>query len=709
LSFSQVHCRIAAIAFVLPASCDLFAQSAGDAVTVTGTRVERPSMEVPASIDRVEAEDIRFARPQINLSESLGRVPGIVVQNRQNYAQDLQISSRGFGGRSTFGVRGLRLITDGIPASFPDGQGQVSHFDLSSAQSIEVLRGPFSVMYGNAAGGVINLTTESGASYGEGGTAAGAELSLGSFGTSRAGVKAGGRNGGTDWILSTSHFHTDGYRQHSAADRDLLNAKISLAPSPGASLTLVANSFNSPEVQDPLGLTRAQLSADPRQVDPNAITFNTRKTVSQSQAGAAYMQRFSDWTLNAAAYAGHRDVRQYLAIPLTPTGQNATTSSGGVVDLDRDYGGATLRLTREVAFFDRPLTLNIGGEAERMVERRKGFINNNGGLTDLKRNEDDYVTSIAAYAQAEWRPAERWIASAGVRANTVAFKSSDYFVLPGTANLDDSGSRNYAATTPFAGLLYRITPAASVYVNAGRGFETPTFAEIAYKSSTTASGLNFGLNAARSRHLEVGVKALIAERLRVNAALFDVMTHDEIAIATNSGGRATFRNAGRTHRGGFELGAEATLPHGFEAYLAWTLLEAKFLDTFTTASGTPAQIVTVASGNHLPGVPSSMLYAEMRWRHAPSGFTAALEYQHKSRVFADDFNSQSADAYGVVNFAAGFVQRAGAWRFSEYLRLDNLANKRYVGSVVVNDANLRFYEPAPGRNYMIGAQAKLGF
>ena len=257
------------------------AQAQSDVITVTGTRVERPSLETPASIDRVAADDIRFARPQINLSESLGRVPGISVQNRQNYAQDLQISSRGFGGRSTFGVRGLRLITDGIPASFPDGQGQVSHFDLSSAERIEVLRGPFAVMYGNAAGGVINLMTESGARYGDGRAAAGAELSLGSFGTWRGGVKAGGKEGNADWILSTSHFHTNGYRQHSDADRDQLNAKLGLALGQDSSLTLVGNWFDSPDTQDPLGLTRAQMAADPRQVAATALTFDTRKTASQ--------------------------------------------------------------------------------------------------------------------------------------------------------------------------------------------------------------------------------------------------------------------------------------------------------------------------------------------------------------------------------------------------------------------------------------------
>lgn len=674
-----------------------------DAVTVTGTRVERPSMEVPASIDRVEGEDIRFARPQVNLSESLGRVPGIVVQNRQNYAQDLQITSRGFGARSTFGVRGLRLIVDGIPASFPDGQGQVSHFDLGSAHSIEVLRGPFAVMYGNASGGVINVVTESGASYGEGKTALGTEFSLGSFGTWRGGLKAGGRDGNVDWIVSTSHFHTDGYRQHSSAEREQLNAKLNLPVGASSSLIVVANVFASPDTQDPLGLTRAQMAADPRQVVANALTFDTRKSQAQQQLGAAFAHKFSGWTLNAAVYGGHRDVRQYLAIPLGT--QAAATHSGGVIDLDRDYGGASLRLTRDTSLLGRPLNVTFGGEYERMAERRLGFINNNGSIAGLKRDEDDYVTSAAAYAQGEWRFAESWIALAGLRANRVVFRSSDYFVAAG--NGDDGGRKSYGATTPAAGILYRLSPSASLYANYGRGFETPTFAELAYR--TAGAGLNFGLDASRSRHLEAGVKAIIGGRLRLNAALFDIATRDEIAIESSAGGRATFKNAGRTHRGGIELGANASLPLGFEAILAWTRLEAKFLDTFRSVAGTPAVAVTVPAGSRLPGVPRSSLYAELRWRHAPSGFAAALEFQHKSRVWVDDRNSEAADASNVANIAASFTQRSGNWRFSEFVRVDNVTNRRYAGSVVVNDGNLRFYEPAPGRTSVIGVLAKLGF
>lgn len=654
-------------------------------------------MEVPASVDRVEAEDIRFARPMVNLSESLNRVPGISVQNRQNYAQDLQISSRGFGGRATFGVRGLRLIADGIPASFPDGQGQVSHVDLSSAQSIEVLRGPFAVMYGNASGGVINVVTERGVP-----PFASADLSFGSFNSSRIGLKVGGAVAGGDGIVSTGLFHTDGYRQHSAADREQMNAKLAL-PLGGGNLTMVANVFASPETQDPLGLTRAQMSADPRQVAATALQFNTRKSAAQNQLGANYEMRLSDWTLTTTLYGGHRDVRQYLAIPLAT--QAAPTHSGGVVDLGRDYGGVSARLARDFTLLGGPFTLSFGGDYETFTERRQGFINQNGDIGGLKRNEDDYVSQSGLYAQAEWRFAERWIAVAGVRSSSVEFKVSDYFIAPG--NGDDSGRKKYSAVTPSAGLLYRLTPSTSLYVNAGRGFETPTNTELAYRLG--GSGPNFNLNASRSEHLEAGIKAIVGERLRVNAALFDIGTDDEIAIESNSGGRATFKNVGRTGRKGMELGGTAFLPYGFEAALAWTRLEAKFLDSFTSVANTPAVVVNVPAGSTLPGVPRAVFYGELRWRHAPAGFTAALEFLHKSRVWVDDRNSEAADSYGIFSAAAGFMQQQGNWRFSEYLRVDNLGDKRYTGSVVVNDANLRFYEPAPGRNYVVGVQAKLGF
>jgi iron complex outermembrane receptor protein len=690
--------RIACCLALLCAPALALAQQSSDeeAVTVTATRNERPNLEVPASIDRVYGDEIHLDRQEVNLSESLGAVPGIVAQNRQNYAQDLQISSRGFGARSTFGIRGLRLLVDGIPASMPDGQGQVSHVDLGSTEKIEVLRGPFSVMYGNAAGGVINIFTQSGSSAP--GFAATAEG--GSFGTWRAGLKAGGHSGSDDWLASTARFETDGYRDHSSARRDDVNTKLRFGLGTPTTVTVVANYFDSPDVLDPLGLTRAQVQADPRQAGNNAIAFDTRKSVLQNQIGGTLEHRFGDNTFSATLYGGDRTVRQYLAIPLVF--QLSPTSSGGVVDLQRSFGGAGLRLAHDATLGGRPLTLNVGAEYEVQDEHRRGYINNFGDMTNLKRDEDDSVTGTGIYAQAEWRPTDRWIANVGVRANRVAFDSVDhYVVLP--LNPDDSGSRTFDATTPTAGLLYRITPTASAYVSYGQGFETPTLAEMAYKPGG-GTGLNYGLEPSTSHHWETGIKALFASDLQVNFALYDIQTQNEIVVDTNVGGRATYVNAGRTHRSGAELGASATLPYDIRAMLAWTLLEATFEDTFSTpASG------TVAAGNVLPGVPRNSVYGGLRWSHVPSGFNVLFEAQYRSRVAANDANTEFTDAYAIANLAAGFLQRAGGWQLSEFARVDNMFDKAYVGSVIVNASGGQFFEPAPGRNYTFGVQARHGF
>jgi len=639
-----------------------------DAVVVTATRVPQPSLEIPASVDRIYAEEIREGRAQVNLSESLGRVPGIVVQNRQNYAQDLQISSRGFGARSTFGVRGIRLIADGIPATMPDGQGQASTFALGSAERIEVLRGPFSALYGNAAGGVIAIDTEDPPAA----TTVEPSLSLGSYDTWKTALKLGGRNA----VGEVSRFDTGGYREHSAATRDQLNAKLKLKD-----LTLVANSLRQPDAQDPGGLTRAAFEADPRQASPTAEPFNTRKTVNQDQAGLRFQHRLGgSRSLEATAYAGQREVRQFLGFA-----GDFGLSSGGVVDLDRSYGGGALRF-----FTGETARLSAGLEYERMEERRKGFVNDNGVAGALRRDEDGVVDSTDLFAQAEWRFAERWSAHGGVRTSRVEFRTSDYFI--GGANPDDSGARRYSATTPVAGLVFRPTQLLSVYGNVGRGFETPTFAELAHQN--TGSGLNFALQPAKSRHAEIGAKAVLSNLARAGVALFDIEVTDEIVVDVNAGGRTTFKNAGRTERRGLELAAETLLPGPWDAQLAFTRLEATFEDPTN-------------AGKLLPGVPRTQAYASLRYRR--ESYYAQLEAVRRSRVPVNDANAQFADAYAVANLAAGLVQRGERWRLTEFVRIDNLADRNYAGSVIVNEGNSRFYEPAPGRNYLLGAQAALQF
>ena len=665
-------------------------------VVTSATRTARDSFDLPVAIDSVDKFVIQEDRPQINLSEVLNRVPGIATLNRQNYAQDLQISSRGFGARSTFGVRGIRLISDGIPATSPDGQAQAASFNLGAAERIEVMRGPFSSLYGNAAGGVIQLFTADAPPE----PTLGASLVGGSYGTYKAATQFGGQWADLNYSLDAARFHSDGFRDHSTVTRDMSNAKFKLPIAAGA-LTVVVNAFDQPETQDPLGLTRSQVVANPRQADVVASTFNTRKSIRQNQLGVIYDLSAGRNDFQARTYVGDRQVTQYLS--LSAAAQAPATSSGGVVDLDRGYEGMGLRLTRRVIEGDRPLTISIGADYDRQAEHRRGFLNNSGAVGALKRDEDDTVYNADTYAQVEWKFASRWSATAGMRHSRVYFNSKDYFIRAGNGN--DSGAVSFNKTTPAAGVVFKVSPALNAYANFGRGFETPSFAELAYRAGGV-TGLNFALQPSTSLHREIGVKAKVGAA-RANLAVFRIDTNDEIVVNNAAGGRTDYRNASQSRRKGAELSVDAALGRGFEAYLGYTWLDAHFTLPFVT--GTGAAATTVPIGSRIAGVPAYSLFGELIWRHSPSGFHAGAELRMAGKIYVNDPNVAASDAYTIGSLRAGFEQRRAKWRFVEYVRVENITDRQYVGSVIVADANNRFYEPSPGRNYLLGLNAQLSF
>jgi iron complex outermembrane receptor protein len=665
-----------------------------DPIVVTATRTEERAFDLPVAIDSVGAARIQQDQLQINLSESLSRVPGLVVQNRWNYAQDLQISSRGFGARASFGARGIRLFQDGIPATMPDGQGQTGSFSLASAQRIEVLRGPFSTLYGNAAGGVIAIFTEDGPQT----PTAQAQGIGGSYGTWNAITKLGGETHGVNFVVAANHFETEGYRDHSEASRDQFNTKLKFMLDSDTRVTLIGNTLYQPEALDPLGLMRAQWQANPRQVDPAATSFDTRKTVGQQQGGATIERSVgADTTLRLTGYAGHRAVRQYLA--LSGIGD---TSSGGVTDLDGNFGGIDARVTTRFMVAGGPLSLTVGAAYDRQEQARKGFVNNNGALGALRRDEDDTVHDQDVYAQAEWSPLASLSLLAGARYSDVRFASEDHYIT--ATNPDDSGRIAYSHASPVAGVVWHAAKDANIYANWGEGFETPTFIELAYRNAGT--GLNFALRPAISRSTEIGVKAYVFGTHRVNLAAFSINTTNEIVVDAATGGRTTYKNAGKTRRRGVEAQWEGALGGGFTAYAAYTYLSATFAADTTT--GAPPQLVK--AGSRLPAVPANSAYAELAWTRADwSSFSAALEFQYADKLYVNDRNSDAAPSYSVVNARAGFEQRMDMWTLREFVRVNNLADRNYVGSVIVGDTNGRFFEPAADRNFLVGVSVNARF
>jgi iron complex outermembrane recepter protein len=671
-------------------------------VVVTATRIAEDSRDLPVSINRVDAQTIQSGQLQVNLSESLVTVPGVSAQNRQNYAQDLQLSVRGFGARSNFGVRGVRLYSDGIPGTMPDGQGQFSQFDLSSADHIEVLRGPFSALYGNSSGGVISIFTEDA----KPGYLYGAEVEYGAFNTQRYDLTTTGDNGAVNYVVDTSHFQTDGYRVHSDAQRNLFNAKLSLAPSDTSKLTIVGNAIETPFTQDPLGLTRAQLEANPTQAGVNAIAYNTRKNLDQEQLGVAYENKLSVTDeLFATTYTGHRGTEQFQAIPMA---QEANPlSPGGVIDLDRAYWGIDLHVADQRSVAGTPLLLVAGLNYDDLAETRKGYLNYVGTETGvqgaLRRYETNYVYDFDQYLQAQWDPAARWRLIAGVRNSLVDVTSHGHLAV-----IDGADSEvHYSAVNPVAGVTYRATEAVNIYGSYGKGFETPTLNDLAYRSvDGSLPGLNLGLKPARSDNYETGIKAG-NDRVRADLAVFYIKTRDELAVLQNSAGRAVDQNIGETTRRGLELGTEANFTGGFSGRLVYTYIRAVVQQPYFTCVTTPCNPLApgppppsyqlVPAGSYLPALARNALYAGVTWRYAPLGFSTTLDTVGRSRIYVNDRNSDAADGYWVVNLRAGFEQETTHWRFSEFARLDNLADRAYVGTVIVNETNSRFFEPAPGR------------
>jgi len=651
--------------------------------TILGTDPAAANDRLPSASSHIDSDQISPYSLGANLSESLQRSPGILALNRQNYAQDVQISSRGFGARAQFGVRGVRLIQDGIPLTMPDGQGQPALFDLDGMQYFDVLRGPLSALYGNASGGIIQGFTEAAPLH----PTLDSRSAIGSDNLWRSRLKYGGQHGDLSINANVSRLETDGYRDHSKAQRDMANLRLGWNIDDASSLTLLLNSLDQPETQDPLGLDAAALDEDREQAVARAEEYKTRKTVRHNQAGLNYQRRLSnDDQLTVMVYGGQRYVEQYLAFA-----GDGEFSGGGVIELDRKFGGGELGWQRDTSLFSLPVQLAAGITYGYQGEGRKGFINNNNGdKGGLKRDEFNQVDSKEAYLISTWALTDQWSLTAGVRHSRVELESDDDFLSDGS---DDSGNVDYQQTTPALGISYQWSPALTLYSAAGQGFETPTFQELAYRPS--GSGLNFDLQPSESRNAEVGFK-LRQGNTRVDAALFYTRVEDEIVTGVKqvTSDRSTYANAGKSSRRGLELAVEQRFAYDLNAYLAYTYLDAEF-DQYTDGNGNDF------SGNSLPGVPRHSLYAELAW--APdNGFSTALEAQSLSQRYATDENQSKAPGYAVFNWRAGYRQELGSWALEPFARVDNLADKQYIGSLIVNDTRERYYEPAPERNWLVG-------
>ncbi len=670
-------------------------------VVVTATRIEQNSFDLPVAIDVVGKKDIQDGQLQMTLSESLIRLPGITAQNRTQSAQDPQISSRGFGSRSSFGVRGIRVYVDGIPLTMPDGQGQPGVVDLSAIKSIEVMRGPFSALYGNSSGGVIQMLTEDAPKTPEiSGTAM-----YGSYDTNRQVLNAASTSENIEYMLNVSNFRTDGYRDHSKADKQAATAKFKINFNENTKLTTLVNWFEQ-DAEDPLGLPRIAVTGaaaapsafnDSKGVPNAANNANTRVSRNHAQIGFNLEHAFNaNNTLNLMTYVGTRENLQILAT--NSQGTNARAS-----EISREFYGADLRWDNKGDLGSMPYNVSFGLNYGKSEDARldRNILSAGLPISTLNRDEDNIVDNFDQYIQGKLSVTDKVDLHLGARHTKVNLEVRDKLL---TVFGNNSGSVEYKKTTPVIGATWKVTPSLNLYANYGRGFETPTFIEAAYGVLSAGATPNLNLKPSESRNYEIGTKAFIGDNTQVNLNLFRITTDDEIVIKqTDAANRSLYANANKTKRTGAELSIDSQFSNNISTYFSYSLLNAKFDSDFAGASG------LVASGNKIPGTYRSQIYGEVAWKYTPWGFSTALEGRHNSKVYVNDINTDTAPSYTIFNLRAGFEQNFANWNFKEFLRVENMFDKDYIGSVRVNDANLRFFEPAADRNYLLGLSASYKF
>ena len=683
---------------IIFASCGVRAQSEPDDVAkldeveVLGTQI--PLSNFPGAVTVVDGVTLREAQRRVSLSESLARVPGITVLDRQNYAQDLQVQSRGFGARSTFGIRGIKLIVDGIAASAADGQGQAGSFPLDSLDRIEVLRGPLALQYGNAAGGAIVAHTDL-----ENRRGANVNFWVGNHDSYRvtAGVDGESEDKSWLWRFDANRFATNGERAHSAALRSQLNVVTQWMPRDGERFRLVVNSLSQPETQDPLGLIRQALSADPHGTDAAAILFDTRKSIENHQLALQWERDYAPgrraW-INT--YHIERDVLQFLALPLGA--QIPASSAGGVIDLGRRSDGFNIGHQ----WSGTRGAFSLGFEAGELEEARRGYENfsdNQLGVRGrLRRDEVNHVVNNEVYAIGDWRPSPGWSLLGAVRHSRLRFESDDGYFAPN--NGDDSGGVEYRETSFSIGAA-RSFANGEIFASIGRGFETPTVTELAYLPDGGA-GFNFGLAPAHFVSSEMGARWR-HKNFQTSFALYRVSGEDEIVPADSRGGRASFANAGRTSRVGIEMGLSGELGASWSYALAANWIHARFDESYCYQVFVNGSNLTriVEEGNRVPGIPRADAYAELMWRSADDAWGAAIEARISDTIAVDDRNTDFAN--GNARFALRMDWRpakSNGWH--AFIRVDNVFDRQYVGSVIVNEGNSRYFEPGAGRGFTLG-------
>jgi iron complex outermembrane receptor protein len=681
---------------LLVAVADVQADTLLDETVVTASRSEQTIFDAPGSIDSVNRERIEASGPQINISESLGLVPGINVANRNNYAQDLQISIRGFGSRAPFGVRGVRLMVDGLPQSLPDGQGQTSQFAASSTSRIEVLRGPLAALYGNASGGVIQAFTRDPSEK--------PELTVTGYAGSdelyRSSIQYSETRGDYGLVFDYGALSSDGFRQYSAAERHHINTKL-VKKGEGSKTTFILNALDQKKSEDPGSRNLTNFQSRP--YDADTLNFSNR-------AGKKFVQSIAGLVNESGTQAaGVLTLRAHFS---TRDLENPTRSDATFILIDRIQHGVGADYQRQVSSLGVPLMLSLGAEFDHVKDDRKVRSNTAGSATgNLRRNEDNLARNVGIYIRGDWLLGEALSLTTGLRLTEVRLQVKDYFQDDG----DGGGSRTYSGVSPMIGLVRHLDSEQNLYVNVGQSFETPTLNEVLYTPNGNAAGLNrfYGLDPALSRQVEAGWKWRGGERRYLTASVFLTRTKNDIVPYYLSATGTPWQNVD-TERKGLELGGQWSWSSNLSSAISATWLSSNYKESAVIYGTSSSFTSTVTGGENLPNIPSDRIQFELSYRSSEMAkknmpvLQSTLELILVGEIYVRSNNTEKTSRYSLANLSLSVNKAVGQGFITGFLRVDNLTDKLYAASTIGDQEFGRYYEPGAPRNWLLGVKYSVG-
>ncbi len=654
----------------LIAQTDTLSSQNIQSITITATRLSSDQYRMPLAITVLNKNQLQSVQQQLSIHDVLATVPGVFVQNPDNFSQDLRISIRGFGARAAFGIRGIRIITDGISESTPDGQADVDNIDAGALQSMEVLKGASSALYGNASGGIIYLKTEEPMSP----PVAEVQVVQGSYGFQRYQAKLATRWGKVGTFLSVGYNRSDGYREHANMRQLIVNNKWVVDFSTKTVFRLLLNYGNSPQAEDAGGLTAEQVKIDRRQARPQNLQFDAGESVEQGRAGAIVEHRIDD--RQRLTLRGFVTVRRF--------DNRLAFQNGGVVEINRLFGGGGIQYELNNELFHRSYRMQAGLDLDRQRDHRRRFNNEQGEKGFATFDQNEKYGSLGAYWIHQLQLTDRWSLTASTRLDRVRLAIDDQFLSDG----DQSDAIPLTRFSPLVGLTLKLNATAAIYANVTSNYETPTLNELS-ANPTNTGGFNPNLKAQKSWSGEWGLKAQVFRQLRVETALFLIGLRDEFVPyqLPDFPGRTFYRNAGRSQRKGVEASIQWSVNPAMSFSVSYTYSDFKYKEYLSGDQD--------FKNNRTPGIPPHNAFGEWRWT-SKKGFTAVAQVRRVGSFYANDANDAKNEAYTVATFRTGYRCQFRRCSVEPFVGVSNLLNTEYNTNVLINAAGSRFYEPAAG-------------